>query len=216
MKNLIILFIFITNSFIGQSHSFKIGILKYNGGGDWYANPTALQNLSDFYNKASGAKTSVHPTPLELNNLLTSGVSFLHATGHGRIVFNEAERQILNDFVARGGFIHMDDNYGMKVFAEKELDLCFPDARKVIVAASHPIFNTLFELEGLPKIHEHDNEPPKALGYFINGELIALLTTECDLGDGWEDQQVHNDPKEKREKALKMGSNLVHWSIVRH
>ena len=193
-----------------------LGLLKYSGGGDWYANPTALENLSEFYNAATGAKTSVAPSELTLREVLSSGVSFLHATGHGRIVFDEEERQILNDFVLRGGFLHIDDNYGMKEFAENELDLCFPQAKKVNVASSHPIFNTLFKFDGLPKIHEHDNEQPKAIGYFIQGELVALLTVESDLGDGWEDPQVHNDPKEKRDKALKMGANLVHWAIVRH
>jgi hypothetical protein len=158
----------------------------------------------------------VHPQEVTVQKLLTSGISFLHATGHGRIVFNTNEREILNEFVQRGGFLHIDDNYGMKEFAELELDKCFPNAKKVEVAKNHPIFNSLFKLEGLPKIHEHDNEKPKAVGYFLNGELVALLTVESDIGDGWEDQEVHNDPKEKREEALKMGANLVHWSIVRH
>ena len=193
-----------------------LGLLKYSGGGDWYANPTALINLCEFYNSTTGAKCTIAPSELTPKEVLNSGVSFLHATGHGRIVFDENERQILNDFVNRGGFIHIDDNYGMKEFAENELDLCFPQAKKVNVASNHPIFNTLFKLDGLPKIHEHDNEQPKAIGYFIHGELVALLTVESDLGDGWEDPQVHNDPKEKRDKALKMGANLVHWSIVRH
>jgi hypothetical protein len=193
-----------------------LGLLKYSGGGDWYANPTALENLSEFYNATTGAKSTIAPKELTPKEILNSGVSFLHATGHGRIVFDEIDRQILNDFVNRGGFLHIDDNYGMKEFAEKELDLCFPQAKKVNVASSHPVFNTLFKLDGLPKIHEHDNEQPKAIGYFIEGELVALLTVESDIGDGWEDSQVHNDPKEKRDKALKMGANLVHWAIVRH
>lgn len=193
-----------------------LGLLKYDGGGDWYANPTALENLSNFYNSETGARSTVYPQEVIIQNLLTSGISFLHATGHGRIIFSNAEREILKKFVQRGGFLHIDDNYGMKDFAESELDQCFPNAKKVEVAANHPIFNTLFKFEGLPKIHEHDNEKPKALGYFLNGELVALLTIESDIGDGWEDEEVHNDPKEKREDALKMGANLVHWSLVRH
>ena len=147
--------------------------------------------------------------------MLSSGISFLHATGHGRIEFTESQKSILRLFITRGGFIHIDDNYGMKGYAEKQLDMCFPNAIKEDVSHSHEIFNNVFSLKGLPKIHEHDNEAPRAIGYFINGELIALLTIESDIGDGWEDEEVHNDPKEKREKALKMGSNLVHWSIVR-
>jgi hypothetical protein len=212
-KRLLLLTIFFYQfSLSGQ----ELGLLKYDGGGDWYANPTALENLSDFYNSQTGAHSTVHPQEVTVEKLLTSGISFLHATGHGRIVFSANEREILNEFVQRGGFIHIDDNYGMKEFAELELDRCFPNAKKVEVAKNHPIFNSLFKLEGLPKIHEHDNEKPKAVGYFLNGELVALLTVESDIGDGWEDQEVHNDPKEKREEALKMGANLVHWSIVRH
>jgi len=192
-----------------------LGTLKYDGGGDWYANPTALNNLSTFYNEMTGAQTSVFPKEIELNELLTSGISFLHATGHGRIVFSPEEREILLNFVRRGGFFHIDDNYGMKDFAEAALDECFPDAKKVDVSKSHPIYLSPFKLDGLPKIHEHDNQRPRAVGYFLHGELVALLTIESDIGDGWEDEEVHNDPKEKREKALKMGANLVHWSIVR-
>lgn len=212
-KRLLLLTLFFYQfSLYGQ----ELGLLKYDGGGDWYANPTALENLSNFYNSQTGARSTVHPQEVTVQKLLTSGISFLHATGHGRIVFSTNEREILNEFVQRGGFLHIDDNYGMKEFAELELDKCFPNAKKVEVAKNHPIFNSLFKLEGLPKIHEHDNEKPKAVGYFLNGELVALLTVESDIGDGWEDQEVHNDPKEKREEALKMGANLVHWSIVRH
>ena len=192
-----------------------LGLLKYDGGGDWYANPTALRNLSNYYNKATNAKSFVLPQEVTIETLLTSGVSFLHATGHGRIEFTESQRETLRRFATRGGFIHLDDNYGMKDFAESQLDLCFPEAQKEDVSHSHEIFKNVFSLNGLPKIHEHDNETPRAIGYYIQGELIALLTIESDIGDGWEDEEVHNDPKEKREKALKMGSNLVHWSIVR-
>lgn len=211
-RRAIVLFLLCQFGLAGQ----VLGLLKYNGGGDWYANPTALENLSTFYNSETGGKCSVYPTEVEIQDLLSSGISFLHATGHGRITFSDEDRLVLNAFVRRGGFLHIDDNYGMKAFAEEELDQCFPLAEKVEVATSHPIFNTLFSLEGLPKIHEHDNEQPKAIGYFLKGELIALLTIESDIGDGWEDHEVHNDPKEKRELALKMGANLVHWSIVRH
>jgi hypothetical protein len=192
-----------------------LGLLKYDGGGDWYANPTALNNLSNYYNKATNANSYVFPQEVTIEALLSSGISFLHGTGHGRIEFSETQRAILRLFTSRGGFIHIDDNYGMKDFAENQLDLCFPNAIKEDVSHSHQIFNNVFPLKGLPKIHEHDNETPRAIGYFIKGELIALLTIESDIGDGWEDEEVHNDPKEKRDKALKMGSNLVHWSIVR-
>lgn len=193
-----------------------LGLLKYDGGGDWYANPTALENLSLAYNESMEARTYVHPTEVEVEELLTSGISFLHVTGHGRIVFSQEQRELLHKFTDRGGFLHIDDNYGMKDFVLEELPLIFPDAQFQRVALTHPIFNVPNKFgDGLPKIHEHDGEDPEHLGVFVNGELVALFTYECDLGDGWEDEDVHNDSKEKREKALKMGVNLVHWSIVR-
>lgn len=193
-----------------------LGLLKYDGGGDWYANPTALGNLSAAYNESVGAASYVHPSEVELEGLLASGISFLHVTGHGRIVFSEQQRAILRQFTSRGGFIHIDDNYGMKDFVLEELPLIFPDGQLQRVALSHPIFNVPNKFEnGLPKIHEHDGENPEHIGVFVKGELVALFTYECDLGDGWEDEDVHNDSQEKREKALKMGVNLVHWSIVR-
>ena len=149
--------------------------------------------------------------------LLSSGISFLHATGHGRIEFTESQ-SLFFVFLSRGGFIHIDDNYGMKGYAEKQLDMCFPNAIKEDVSHSHEIFNNVFSLKGLPKIHEHDNEAPRAIGYFINGELIALLTIESDIGDGWEDEEVHNDQRKKRESTkngLKLGT-LVHSKRLNH
>ena len=194
-----------------------IGLLKYDGGGDWYANPTALENLAVFYQNATGANAYVHSDALEISQVLSSGISFLHVTGHGRIVFSDEQREVLRQFTERGGFIHFDDNYGMKAFIQKELPLLFPAAQLQTVALSHPIFQVPFVFEnGLPKIHEHDGQAPQNTGVFMDGELIAIFTYECDLGDGWEDEAVHNDSKEKREKALKMGANLVHWSILRH
>lgn len=193
-----------------------LGLLKYNGGGDWYANPTALANLSTAYNESVGATSYVHPSEIEVERLLESGISFLHVTGHGRIVFSEDQRETLRQFTSRGGFIHVDDNYGMKDFVLEELPLIFPNAQLQRVALTHPVFNIPNKFEdGLPKIHEHDGEQPEHVGVFVKGELVALFTYECDLGDGWEDEDVHNDSQEKREKALKMGVNLVHWSIVR-
>ncbi len=194
-----------------------LAVYKYDGGGDWYANPTALKNLSEFYNATSGAKSSVDPEPVTAEVLLEHGVSFLHATGHGRIVLAEAQRDQLRLFTENGGFIHFDDNYGMSTYAKEVLQQVFPEATVAPVAHSHPIFNTPFSFpKGLPKIHEHDNGLPEAQGYFVNGELVALLTIETDLGDGWEDAEVHGDAKEKREDALKMGANLLNWATVRN
>lgn len=194
-----------------------IGLLKYNGGGDWYANPTALRNLGDFCTENNVARVAVYPSEIEPNQLEKSGISFLHATGHGRIYFEASEVISLRNFLTRGGFLHIDDNYGMAEFAKTELQKIFPDQEPQILPINHPIFRGPFAfLDGLPKIHEHDNAPPVALGYFIEDELVAVLTIESDLGDGWEDPEVHNDDQETREKALKMGANLVHWALTRN
>ena len=202
---------------INTSSAQVLGLLKYDGGGDWYANPTALDNLSTFYNEATGARTVVMAKEVSVNSLLSSGISFLHATGHGRIVFSKEEAEILRQFVDRGGFVHIDDNYGMKDFALEELAKVFNDATIESISIKHPIFQIPFQMPtGLPKIHEHDGLPQEAVGYFLHGELVAILTYETDLSDGWEDAEVHQDSKEKRSLALKMGANLVHWSLVRN
>ena len=194
-----------------------LAVFKYDGGGDWYANPTALKNLSEFYNKSTDARSLVHSEPITAESLLASGVSFLHGTGHGRIILSEAQANQLRAFTENGGFLHIDDNYGMSTYAKEALKQIFPTATIKQVSHDHPIFNSLFPFpEGMPKIHEHDNGTPEAIGYFVKGELVALLTLETDLGDGWEDAEVHADSKEKREAALKMGANLLHWATVRN
>ena len=194
-----------------------LAVFKYDGGGDWYANPTALKNLSKFYNKSTDAKSLVRSEPATAESLLISGVSFLHATGHGRIILSETQADQLRLFTENGGFLHIDDNYGMSSYAKEALKQVFPTATIEHVSHDHAIFNCLFPFpEGMPKIHEHDNGKPEAIGYFVNGELVALLTLETDLGDGWEDAEVHADSKEKREAALKMGANLLHWATVKN
>ncbi|MDG1535554.1 MAG: DUF4159 domain-containing protein [Schleiferiaceae bacterium] len=194
-----------------------LAVFKYDGGGDWYANPTALKNLSKFYNKNTDAKSLVRSEPATAESLLISGVSFLHATGHGRIILSETQADQLRLFTENGGFLHIDDNYGMSSYAKEALKQVFPTATIEHVSHDHAIFNCLFPFpEGMPKIHEHDNGKPEAIGYFVNGELVALLTLETDLGDGWEDAEVHADSKEKREAALKMGANLLHWATVKN
>ncbi len=200
-----------------SSNGQLLGLLKYNGGGDWYANPTALKNLSDFCNTNLSTQVALFEGEVEPKGLKQSGISFLHATGHGRIYFEAEEVVALRNFVERGGFLHIDDNYGMAEFAKTELQKIFPDQTPQALPIDHPVFQGPFSFpEGLPKIHEHDNAPPVALGYFIEDELVAVLTLETDLGDGWEDPQVHNDTPETREKALKMGANLVHWALTRN
>jgi hypothetical protein len=196
-------------------HGQGLGLLKYDGGGDWYANPSALENLAAFYQNVSGAKAYVHIDALETSQVLSSGISFLHVTGHGRIVFSEEQREALRQFTERGGFIHFDDNYGMKAFIQKELPLLFPTAQLQTVALSHPIFQVPFVFEnGLPKIHEHDMQPSRGYGLIHEGRLICYYSYESDLGDGWEDEEVHNDSQNIRRLALKMGANILQYAFT--
>jgi hypothetical protein len=209
--------VFIVLASFFEAFGQEVALLKYDGGGDWYANPTSLKNLVLSYNESQGARIRLFEKELTPNEILIQGPTFLHATGHGRIYFTKEQATVIRTFLERGGFLHIDDNYGMKDFALEAMREVFPDLTPMDVPSSHPIYSTPYPITGgLPKIHEHDGESPRAMGYFLNGELVALLTLESDLGDGWEDTEVHNDSEEKRQSALKMGVNLLHWSIVRN
>ncbi|MEC7945251.1 MAG: DUF4159 domain-containing protein [Bacteroidota bacterium] len=215
MKNLIILFIFITTSFIGQSHSFKIGILKYNGGGDWYANPTALKNLIQFCN--TNLNTNIDPMydEIEVGNLSIFQYPWVHLTGHGNVVFSPKEANNLRNYLISGGFLHISDNYGLDPFIRKEMKKVFPEIDFVELPLNHEIYETPYAFKnGLPKIHEHDDNSPLGLGLFYEGRLVCFYDFECDLGDGWEDEEVHNDSEEIRTKALKMGANILSYALM--
>ena len=215
MKNLIILFIFITTSFIGQSHSFKIGILKYNGGGDWYANPTALKNLIQFCN--TNLNTNIDPTydEIEVGNLSIFQYPWVHLTGHGNVVFSPKEANNLRNYLISGGFLHISDNYGLDPFIRKEMKKVFPEIDFVELPLNHEIYETPYAFKnGLPKIHEHDDNSPLGLGLIYEGRLVCFYDFECDLGDGWEDEEVHNDSEEIRTKALKMGANILSYALM--
>ena len=215
MKNLIILFIFITTSFIGQSHSFKIGILKYNGGGDWYANPTALKNLIQFCN--TNLNTNIDPVydEIEVGNLSIFQYPWVHLTGHGNVVFSPKEANNLRNYLISGGFLHISDNYGLDPFIRKEMKKVFPKIDFIELPLSHEIYKTPYAFKnGLPKIHEHDDNSPLGLGLIYEGRLVCFYDFECDLGDGWEDEEVHNDSEEIRTKALKMGANILSYALM--
>ena len=215
MKNLIILFIFITTSFIGQSHSFKIGILKYNGGGDWYANPTALKNLIQFCN--TNLNTNIDPMydEIEVGNLSIFQYPWVHLTGHGNVVFSPKEANNLRNYLISGGFLHISDNYGLDPFIRKEMKKVFPEIDFVELPLNHEIYETPYAfINGLPKIHEHDDNSPLGLGLIYEGRLVCFYDFECDLGDGWEDEEVHNDSEEIRTKALKMGANILSYALM--
>lgn len=194
--------------------SQDIGLLKYKGGGDWYSNPTALPNLIAFCNSNIDTKINSKPITVEAGSVDIFQFPFLHMTGHGNVYFNDEDAQNLRVYLESGGFLHIDDNYGMKPYLLNELKKVFPNKDLEEVPASHPIFSKVFKFpDGLPKIHEHDGKRPQALGISINERLVLLFTFESDLGDGWENSEVHNDPESVRLKALRMGANIVKYAF---
>ncbi|WP_291866390.1 DUF4159 domain-containing protein [Maribacter sp.] len=200
--------------FTFYSQAQEIAVLKYNGGGDWYANPTALRNLIAFCNSNLNTTIKEKPKTVEVGSSAIFQYPFIHMTGHGNVVFSTEEADNLRNYVLSGGFLHIDDNYGMEPYLRKELSKVFPDKKLEEVGKNHEIFNDTYSFpDGLPKIHEHDNKRPQALGVFHEGRLVLLFTYESDLGDGWEDASVHNDPESIREKALKMGANIINYAF---
>ena len=203
---------FMALSFTSDEKPLKIALLKYNGGGDWYANPTSLPNLAKYCNQNQGMNIETDIPTVEVGSPELFNYPFVHMTGHGNVVFNEQELDNLRAYLGGGGFLHADDNYGMDPYIRPQLEKIFPGSKLVELPFSHPIFHQKFDFpNGLPKIHEHDGKAPQAFGLFHEGRLVALYTYETDLGDGWEDQDVHKDPNEVREKALKMGANILRY-----
>ena len=198
-----------------SQNTYSVATLKYNGGGDWYANPTALPNLIEFSNKNIGTNIKKSPEIVEVGSSDIFNYPFLHMTGHGNIFFNNEEANNLRKYLLSGGFLHVDDNYGLDEFFRKEITKVFPNKKLVLINSNHIIFNQSFKFpNGLPKIHIHDAKPSEAYGIFDNGRLICLYTYESDLSDGWEDSEVHNDSEETRLKALKMGSNIIEYVFL--
>ena len=190
----------------------RLALLKYRGGGDWYANPTSLTNLAVFANKELSATFKPDYATVEVGSAELFNYPFIHLTGHGNVVFTNDEAENLRTYLLAGGFLHIDDNYGMDPFVRPAMKSVFPELDFVELPYTHEIFNQKFEFDkGLPKIHKHDEKPPQAFGLFWEGRLICLYTYECDLGDGWEDQVVHNDPQDIRMQALRMGCNILQF-----
>lgn len=190
----------------------QIALLRYNGGGDWYANPTSLPNLIKFCNANLG--TSLVPTAgtVEVGSADLFRYPFVHLTGHGNIVFSDAEAANLRAYLLSGGFLHADDNYGMDKFFRQAMKVVFPELDFVELPFNHPIFHQKYDFRnGLPKIHEHDGKPPQAFALIWEGRIVCLYTYECDLGDGWEDEAVHHDSQATRNKALQMGANIIQY-----
>ncbi len=210
-KCALLTFLFYFSAF-AMLNAQDIAILKYNGGGDWYANPTALPNLIQFCNQNIGTQLNSKPQTVEVGSTSIFQYPFLHMTGHGNVFFSQEDADNLRTYLLSGGFLHIDDNYGMEPYLKKELIKVFPDKELEELGSDHPIFSQKYTFpEGLPKIHEHDGKRPQAFGMFHEGRLILLFTFESDLSDGWEDPAVHNDPEEVRIKALQMGANIVQY-----
>lgn len=190
----------------------EIALLKYSGGGDWYANPTSLPNLIKYCNANIDTKIKSKPATVEPSSPDLLSYPFVHMTGHGNVVFNDVDTVNLRNYLISGGFLHIDDNYGMDEYIRKEIKKIFPNVDLIEIPATHIIFQKPYLFSsGLPKIHEHAGKRPQAFGIFVDNRLVLLYTYECDLGDGWEDQEVNNDPIEVREKALKMGANILNY-----
>lgn len=192
--------------------SQEIALLKYSGGGDWYANPTSLPNLIKFCNQNINTRIKIKPATVEPGSPDLLSYPYVHLTGHGNVVFNDNEVTNLRNYMISGGFLHIDDNYGLDQYIRKELKKIFPNNDLVEIPANHAIFQKPYSFPaGIPKIHEHDGKRPQAFGIFIENRLVLLYTYETDLGDGWEDPEVNNDPIEVRQKALKMGANIMNY-----
>jgi len=215
MRNLIIVVIGIILSYAVKAQgTYQLAVLKYNGGGDYYANPTALPNLVQFCNSNLGTSISKEVPYVDAGSPEIFSYPFIHMTGHGNVVFSMNEAENLRTYLMGGGFLHIDDNYGMDQFIRTELKKIFPNNSLVELPFNHPVFHQKYDFNGLPKIHEHDGKRPQAFGIIVDGRLVCLYTYETDLSDGWEDKAVHNDPEEKRKQALQMGSNILMYAFL--
>ncbi len=197
---------------MANAQGIKLGLLVYNGGGDWYANPTSLKNLAAFCNEQLHTNFSLQEARVEVGSPEIFNYPFIHMTGHGRWALTDDEAKNLRKYLEGGGFLHIDDNYGLDPYVRPSLKKVFPELDLVELPFTYPIYHQKFNFpNGLPKIHEHDNKAPKGFGLIYKGRLVCFYSYETDLGDGWEDSEVHNDPVEKHIAALQMGANLVQY-----
>ena len=192
----------------------EVAILKYDGGGDWYANPTAVPNLIAFCNENINTKLVKTPKVVSPDNVELFNYPMIFMTGHGNVFFDDDAVENLQNYLSSGGFLHISDNYGMDKFIRREMEKVFPNNTFEEIPYNHPVYHQKFNFEGLPKIHEHDNKPAQGFGIFIDGRLVCFYDYQSDLSDGWEDQEAHHNPQEVREKALKMGANLVQYTFT--
>jgi len=201
----------------GQQEQLKIAKLKYNGGGDWYANKTALTNLAEFCNKEINTNIDLNDQVVDIISPELFDYSFIYMTGHGNVVFSNQEAENLRNYLISGGFLHIDDNYGLDQFIRLEMKKVFPELEFIELPHDHPIYHQKFTFnDGLPKIHEHDKKAPQGFGLIYEGRLICFYSYESDLGNGWEDQRIHKDPQEIRLKALRMGANIISFAFTQY
>jgi len=206
----LILLIFLPSLVFSQAPSVKIALLKYDGGGDWYSNPTSIPNLIAFCNQ--NLKTNIAPEPgvVEPGSVDLFNYAYVDMTGHGNVVFSDADAANLRTYLEAGGFLQITDNYGIDLFVRREMKKVFPELDFIELPFNHPIYSQKYRFpDGLPKIHEHDGKPAKGFGLIYKGRLVCFYNFECDLGDGWEDRSVHNDPEDVRQRALQMGANII-------
>lgn len=208
------LFFILSLLFFANLNAQEVAILKYDGGGDWYANPTAIPNLVEFTNQNIKTNISKNPQTVAANSDDIYNFPILFMTGHGNVLFSDDELSNLRNYLISGGFLHISDNYGLDKFIRKELKKLFPNNELQEIPTNHPIYNQTFTFpNGIPKIHEHDKKPAQGFGVFYEGRLVIYYDYETDLSDGWEDAIIHNNPKEVREKALKMGANIIEYAF---
>ena len=197
-----------------QSPSMTIARLHYDGGGDWYANPSSVPNLLAAIRARTGLPVAARERVVRLTDAGLWEVPYLYMTGHGNVAFSDREVVVLRRWLEQGGFLHADDNYGMDESFRREIARVFPDHPLVEVPLDHPVYHLMYDFpDGLPKVHEHDGKPAQGFGIFLGGRLVVYYSYETDLGDGWEDPEVHQDPPERREAALKMGVNLFAYAV---
>jgi hypothetical protein len=211
MKQILVIII---TCFFNMVSAQDVAILKYNGGGDWYSNPTAVPNLVSFANTAIKTNISENPQAVPVGSEDIFNFPLLFMTGHGNILFSDDEAENLRNYLISGGFLHISDNYGFDKFIRREIKKMFPVLDFKEIPSNHPIYNQTFKFpNGIPKIHEHDKKPPQGFGIFYEGRLVIFYDYETDLSDGWEDEMIHNNPKSVREKALKMGANIIEYAF---
>jgi hypothetical protein len=215
MRKVFFLWLFACFFLSVEAQTLKLGLLKYSGGGDWYSNPTSLVNLASFCNKQLGTYFHLEYGVVDVGSSDLFNYPFVHMTGHGNVVFSDRDAENLRNYLIAGGFLHIDDNYGMDPYVRLAMKKVFPELQFVELPFEHPVYHQTFKFPGgIPKIHEHEGKPAQGWGLIYEGRLVCFYSFESDLGDGWEDPEVHKDPEEVRLKALKMGANLIQYAFT--